>query len=88
MVTLRKLALDDWQAVHSRAGLEEACRYQSWGPNTEDQTRAFVRTAVEAWSHAHQRRFAYVARFESELVFSILEAEWRSQVAARTLPAR
>ncbi|MCX5150521.1 GNAT family N-acetyltransferase [Streptomyces sp. NBC_00320] len=68
VVTLRKLVLDDWQAVHSWASLEEACRYQSWGPNTEDQTRAFVQTAVEAWSHAHQQRFVYIARFENELV--------------------
>ncbi|WP_237287817.1 GNAT family N-acetyltransferase [Streptomyces malaysiensis] len=68
MVTLRKLALNDWQAVHSWASLEEACRYQPWGPNTEDQTRAFVQTAVEAWSQAHQQRFVYIARFEDELV--------------------
>ncbi|MFD7340201.1 GNAT family N-acetyltransferase [Streptomyces violascens] len=68
MVTLRKLALNDWQAVHSWAGLEEACRYQSWGPNSEDQTRAFVQTAVEAWSHAQQQRFVYIARFGNELV--------------------
>ncbi|MFB7663625.1 GNAT family N-acetyltransferase [Kitasatospora sp. NPDC056138] len=67
-VTLRRLALDDWQAVHSWAGLEQACRFQPWGPNTEEQTRAFVRTAVEAWSHAPQQRFAYVARFEGDLV--------------------
>ncbi|MEU1507398.1 GNAT family protein [Kitasatospora sp. NPDC005748] len=67
-VTLRKPVLDDWQAVHSWAGLEEACRYQAWGPNTEDQTRAFVQTAVDAWSHARQQRYVYVARFEGELV--------------------
>ncbi|MGW1836844.1 GNAT family N-acetyltransferase [Streptomyces sp. NPDC002067] len=68
MVTLREITLNDWQAVHSWAGLAEACRYQSWGPNTEDQTRAFVHTAVEAWSHADQQRFVYIARFENELV--------------------
>lgn len=67
-VTLRKLALNDWQAVHSWAGLEKACRYQTWGPNTEEQTRAFVQAAVEAWSHADQQRFAYIACFENELV--------------------
>lgn len=67
-VTLLRLAPNDWQAVHSWAGLEEACRYQPWGPNTEDQTRAFVQAAAEAWAHADQRRFAYIARFENELV--------------------
>ncbi|WP_234376893.1 GNAT family N-acetyltransferase [Streptomyces sp. TP-A0356] len=68
LVTLRQLALNDWQAVHSWAGLERACRYQPWGPNTEEETRAFVQAAVEAWSHADQQRFAYVALFENELV--------------------
>ncbi|MER6399449.1 hypothetical protein ABT263_25885 [Kitasatospora sp. NPDC001603] len=62
-MTLRKPVPDDWQAVHSWAGLEEACRYQAWGPDTEDQTRAFVQTAVDAWSHARQPRYVYVARF-------------------------
>lgn len=68
LVTLREVALNDWQAVHSWAGLEKACRYQTWGPNTEEQTRSFVQAAVEAGAHAEQRRFAYIARFENELV--------------------
>lgn len=68
LVTLRRIELNDWPAVHSWAGLEQACRYQSWGPNSEEQTRAFVRTAVEAQSHSPQQRFVHVARFEDELV--------------------
>lgn len=67
-MTLRKLALDDWRAVHSWASLAEACRYQSWGPNGEEETRAFVQAAVQAWSHALQRKFVYIARFENEPV--------------------
>ncbi|MFD9421392.1 MULTISPECIES: GNAT family N-acetyltransferase [unclassified Streptomyces] len=67
-VTLDKMAFGDWPAIHSRACLPEACRFQPWGPNTENQTRDFVRTAVEAWSSAPQQRFAHVARFGDAVV--------------------
>jgi RimJ/RimL family protein N-acetyltransferase len=45
-VTLRPLALDDIDAVHDWARLPESCRYQTWGPNTYEQTQAFVQTVV------------------------------------------
>ena len=46
--TLRPLALDDATAVHSWACLPESCRYQAWGPNTFEQTQAYVRAAAAA----------------------------------------
>ncbi|MFF8955243.1 GNAT family N-acetyltransferase [Streptomyces sp. NPDC014894] len=67
-MTLSRIRLADWRAVHSWASLAEVCRFQSWGPNTEEQTRAFVQTAVEAWSHTPQRRFASVARVDGDVV--------------------
>ncbi|MEO6086983.1 MAG: GNAT family protein [Umezawaea sp.] len=42
------LALDDVTAVHGWARLPESCRYQTWGPNTYEQTQAYVRAAVAA----------------------------------------
>lgn len=47
-VTLRPLRFDDWPAVHDWARLPAASHYQVWGPNSEDQTRAFVTEAVQA----------------------------------------
>jgi RimJ/RimL family protein N-acetyltransferase len=67
-VALDKIALDDWPAVHSWARLDEACRFQPWGPNTEDETRDFVKGAVEAWSTTPQQRFAYSARCGGDVV--------------------
>jgi [ribosomal protein S5]-alanine N-acetyltransferase len=46
VVTLRPLALDDIDAVHSWAQLPESCRYQPWGPNTYEQTAEYVRRVV------------------------------------------
>ena len=60
-VSLRRIEFDDWRAVHAWASLPEACRYQAWGPNTEDETKAFVRGAVDAWSQEPQQRNSYVA---------------------------
>ncbi|MGI5426966.1 GNAT family N-acetyltransferase [Streptomyces sp. CA-179760] len=67
-VTLSKIVPDDWAAVHTWAGLSEACRYQPWGPNTPDETREFVAGAVAAWSDSPQRRFPYVARLGPDVV--------------------
>ncbi|MFJ8013463.1 GNAT family N-acetyltransferase [Streptomyces sp. NPDC096339] len=67
-VTLRRIEFADWRAVHSWASLPQVCRFQSWGPNTEEESRAFVATAVEAWAHSPQRRFVYAAHVEGEVV--------------------
>ncbi|MFC7713361.1 GNAT family N-acetyltransferase [Nonomuraea recticatena] len=67
-VTLSRVELADWRAVHSWASLAEVSRFQTWGPNTEEQTRAFVAAAAEAWSHRPQQRFAYAARVEGDVV--------------------
>jgi len=57
-VTLRPLEPRDVDAVHDWARLPESCRYQAWGPNSYEQSRAFVEAAVAA---APDRRvFAFV----------------------------
>ena len=67
-VALRQIELADWPAVHSWASRAQVCRFQAWGPNTEDETRAFVATAVEAWEQSPQQRFAYAACMEDDVV--------------------
>jgi RimJ/RimL family protein N-acetyltransferase/predicted thioesterase len=44
---LRPLTLDDFGAVHSWAGNPENTRYMAWGPNNEEQTRAFLSSAKD-----------------------------------------
>ncbi|GKQ40628.1 GNAT family N-acetyltransferase [Streptomyces sp. A012304] len=67
-VTLHRIVMEDWPAVHSWARLAEVCRHQSWGPNTQDETRHFVEGAVRAWSADPRRRFPHVARIGREVV--------------------
>ncbi len=60
-VHLRPLQAADWPTVHTWASRLEACRYQPWGPNTEDETRAFTADAVAAWDVRPQTRYVYLA---------------------------
>ncbi|GAA1937296.1 GNAT family N-acetyltransferase [Kitasatospora viridis] len=65
---LREITLDDWPAVHAWASLEQACRYQPWGPNTPEQTRAFVQAAVDARSRSPRSRYPYAVCLAGEVV--------------------
>jgi RimJ/RimL family protein N-acetyltransferase len=69
-VQLRPLTAADWAAVHDWARLPEACRYQAWGPNTPEQTRAFVQAAVDAWQQEPQVRFVFAVVSGEQVVGS------------------
>lgn len=56
LVQLRPIHGSDTDRVHEWASQERACRYQAWGPNSYDQTAAFVADAVRAWSELGARR--------------------------------
>lgn len=43
---LRKFGMDDFSAVHSFASMPDNTVYMVWGPNTEEQTRAFINMAI------------------------------------------
>src|ERR1019366_477648 len=70
---LRPIALTDAACVHEWASLEKACRYQHWGPNTHDETHAFVEAAVAAWSAQPCTRRVWVAEDSRQLVAGIGE---------------
>src|SRR6266498_2271076 len=45
---LREFRIDDWPADHEYSVRSEVTRYQPWGPNTPEESRAFVEQAVAA----------------------------------------
>lgn len=47
---IREFKTLDWMAVHSYASDQETVRFMDWGPNTEADTKAFVRRAVREQS--------------------------------------
>ncbi len=56
-LTLRELEDGDWEAVHHYASDYEVVRFMPWGPNTEDDTKAFIARAMA--HRAEQPRTAY-----------------------------
>lgn len=44
---LRPFTEDDFAAAHSYASCAENTIYMEWGPNSGEETRAFIRTAIE-----------------------------------------
>jgi ribosomal-protein-alanine N-acetyltransferase len=57
-VLLRELAADDWPAVHAYATLPEVFRFQPWGPNAAEETRAYVDAIIEAGREEPRARYA------------------------------
>ena len=43
---LRDFVAEDWQDVHAYASRPEACRFQAWGPNTPDESRAHIQGRI------------------------------------------
>jgi len=68
VVLLRSLVAGDWPAVHEWASQERVCRYQPWGPNTAEQTRAFVESAAAAWQAAPLTRFVYAITLNGTVI--------------------
>jgi Acetyltransferase (GNAT) domain len=56
-IVLRELRPTDWQGIHSYASLLDACRYQTWGPNTEEDSRAFCDQQI--WAALEEPRKLY-----------------------------
>jgi RimJ/RimL family protein N-acetyltransferase len=60
-LALRPVRFEDWPRVHEWASTAQACQYQPWGPNSPEETQAFVRTAAASWSQRPQTRYSWVA---------------------------
>jgi ribosomal-protein-alanine N-acetyltransferase len=67
-VQLRPVRLTDWPAVHTWGQLEQVCRYQPWGPNSEGETRVFVEGAVNAQLESPQSRFPRIVEVDGVVV--------------------
>lgn len=81
MIELRRIRVTDWPAVHEWASDPEVCRYQTWGPNSEEETQEFVAGAVNSWA-VSQQRFSFVAeRTGTGQVCGAGEFHWRSATA-------
>lgn len=65
-IRLRELRLEDWPSIHDYARRPEACRYQPWGPNAPEETRAFVEAEVAAMEAIPRMHFPFAAALLSD----------------------
>jgi len=45
---LRDFTEDDWVKVHYYCSDEEVTKYTFWGPNSEEQTKVFIRSSINS----------------------------------------
>ena len=49
----------DWIDVHKCASQAVVCQYQPWGPNTEEESRAFVKQIIADSQREIRTRFVF-----------------------------
>lgn len=69
---LREFEEDDWKEIHLYASDEEVVRFMPWGPNTEEDTKAFVGRAIS-------ERYKYPRK---EYHFAVIEKSAGSLIGA------
>ena|SRR5664279_3244585 len=65
---LRPISVVDTDRVHEWASQERACRFQVWGPNTHEETSAFVAEAAATWLHPDPPRRVFAAAIDGRVV--------------------
>ena len=61
---LRKFKEDDFSAVHSYAACTENVVYMLWGPNNEEQTRAFINFTIMKAEENPCKNYQYAAELK------------------------
>lgn len=65
---LREFEKDDWMDVHQYASQEIVCQYQSWGPNSEGESKAFVDKIIKDAIQSPRIRFAFAIDFNGHMI--------------------
>ncbi|KAB7665406.1 GNAT family N-acetyltransferase [Bacillus sp. B1-b2] len=58
-ITLREMEEMDWIDVHQYASKEKVCQYQPWGPNTEEESKDFVKQVIVDAKKETRTRFVF-----------------------------
>ena len=77
-LSLRPLRYPDWTRIHEWAQREDVSRYQPWGPNTPEQTRAFVEDTLAAETRHPRTQYVLCAVDDAGTVVGIADISVRS----------
>jgi ribosomal-protein-alanine N-acetyltransferase len=78
---IRDFRPEDWVAVHEYGNDPEVYRFQSWGPSTEQDSRAFVDMAIAQQTEKPRRSFEMaIVEKSSQLVIGAVGLRIKSTV--------
>ncbi len=61
---LNEIERSDWKAIHAYSSRKEVSTYQTWGPNTEEQTKAFVEKIIDDARQQPRTRYVLAVRIK------------------------
>ncbi|WP_226579854.1 GNAT family N-acetyltransferase [Halobacillus litoralis] len=56
---LREMEEKDWEAIHTYASIPDVCRYQPWGPNSERETKEYVKQIIADKGKEERTRYVW-----------------------------
>jgi RimJ/RimL family protein N-acetyltransferase len=73
-VILREIEEKDWVDVHKYASNEIVCQFQPWGPNTEIESKKFVKEAIDDAEKEPRTRFVFaIIEKKNEIMIGSVE---------------
>lgn len=81
-LALRPIRLSDTDRIHEWASSPEACRFQTWGPNTAKETLVYVTSAVDAWKARPQQRWVWSVVDGDDVVLGVGELKRHNETRA------
>lgn len=67
-LALRPLTTADFDAVHSYASVPENVIYMIWGPNSAEDTRAFLELCEASWKEEPVRKYEFAITLEGRVI--------------------
>jgi len=68
---LREFRQQDWVDVHKYASQEVVCRYQTWGPNSEEDTKEFIQDALDEATQTPRERYVFAIIHQETLIGAV-----------------
>ncbi|PGQ50483.1 GNAT family N-acetyltransferase [Bacillus thuringiensis] len=75
---LREIKENDWKDIHIYTSQSIVCQYQTWGPNSETETKEFVNQVLQDARKVPRNRFS----------FAVVELEYERVVGAGEITIR
>lgn len=68
---LREFTQYDWIDVHKYASQEIVCRYQTWGPNTEEDSKEFIQDVLDEATQTPRERYVFAIIYQETLIGAV-----------------